>query len=94
MKFSKMFNWVNGPSRAVVLAAIVVLLVLFGREVMSSMSLRAEIHELEHRKEGLLESLASDSVMLRRLNDPAFLEQFARENYLMRRAGEVVYVVD
>lgn len=94
MKFSKIFGWVNGPSRAVVVAVIVVLLALFGREIMASMALRAEIHELEHRKKSLMQSLAADSVMLQSLDDPEFLERFARENYLMRRAGEVVYIID
>jgi cell division protein FtsB len=87
-------TWVNGPSRAIALAVLLVLVVLFGRDVLSSLQLRSEIGDLERRKKGLLDSLAADSVLLRRLDDPEFLEKYARENYLMRKEGEVVYIID
>ncbi len=88
------FGWVNGPSRAVALAALLVLAVLFGRDVLSSLQLRAEIGQLERRKKELQESLAADSVLLRQLDDPEFLERYAREHYLMRKEGETVYIID
>lgn len=93
MRKFKIFGWVNGPSRAIALAALVVLLVLFGRDVLSSWSLRGEIGQLRERKKELLENLAADSVLLERLDDPEFLERYARERYLMRRAGETVYII-
>ncbi len=94
MNVRKIFGWVNGPSRSVALAALVVLVVLFGRDVLSSWHLRSEIADLQRRKQGLLDSLAADSILLRRLDDPEFLERYARERYLMRREGETVYVID
>ncbi len=87
------FGWVNGPSRAVALAVLVVLLVLFGRDVLSSWHLRGEISGLEKQKRELQESLAADSILLRSLDDPEFLERYARERYLMRREGETVYII-
>ena len=87
-------DWVNGPSRAVVFAALLVLVVLFGRDVFSSWHLQREIGELERRKKELQESLAADSVLLRQLDDPEFLERYARERYLMRKDGETVYIID
>jgi cell division protein FtsB len=87
------FGWVKGPSRAIALAVLVVLVVLFGRDVLSSWYLRGEIGRLRERKQELLDSLAADSLLLRRLDDPEFLERYARERYLMRRPGETVYIV-
>ncbi len=94
MKRVKIFGWVNGPSRAIALAALVVLVVLFGRDVLSSWHLRSEIGKLKERKKELQESLAADSVLLQRLDDPEFLERYARERYLMRQEDETVYVVE
>jgi cell division protein FtsB len=88
------FAWINSPSRAIAFAALILLLVIFGREVFSSLQLRAEIAELRRRKTELIESLSSDSVLLRRLDDPEFLERYARERYLMRREGETVYIIE
>lgn len=94
MNIPKIFGWVNGPSRAVALAALVVLLALFGRDVLSSWHLRGEIVGLERRKKALLDSLAADSVLLRNLDDPEFLERYAREHYMMRKQGETVYIIE
>ncbi len=88
------FGWVNGPSRAIALAALLVLVVLFGRDVLSSWHLRGEIARLRAQKTELQRNLAADSVLLRRLDDPEFLERYARERYLMRREGETVYIID
>jgi cell division protein FtsB len=82
------------PSRAVALAVLLVVLVLFGRDVLSSWHLRSEIGELQRRKSELQNNLAADSTLLRNLDDPEFLERYARENYLMRRAGDEVYIID
>jgi cell division protein FtsB len=89
-----LLGWVKGPSRAIALAFLVVLLVLFGRDVLSSWHLQGEISRLRERRRELVDSLAADSILLRRLDDPVFLERYARERYLMRRAGEDVFILD
>jgi cell division protein FtsB len=94
MTTKKIFGWVNGPSRAIALAVLLVLVVLFGRDALSSWHLRREIGELERRKRELQKSLEADSILLRNLDDPEFLERYARERYLMREAGETVYIID
>ncbi len=90
----RLSGWVNGPSRAIALAALLVLLALLGRDVFSSWHLRGEIANLKKRKRELLDSLAADSILLKRLDDPEFLERYARERYLMRKEGETVYIID
>jgi cell division protein FtsB len=87
-------DWVNSPARAIALAMLLVLVVLFGRDVLSSWHLRSEIGELQRRKLELQESLRADSILLRNLDDPEFLERYARERYLMREPGETVFILD
>jgi cell division protein FtsB len=82
------------PQHLLPAAALVIVLVLFGRDVLSSMKVSAEIRELRHRKVELERSIRADSTLLRRLEEPAFLERYAREHYLMRREGETVYVIE
>ena len=72
---------------------VLVVAVLFGRDVLSTMRVRADIRRLRERKEELLQSIAADSALLRSLDDPEQLEHFARERYLMRREGDEVYVI-
>jgi cell division protein FtsB len=94
VNFKKIFGWVNGPSRAIAMATLLIVVVLFGRDILSSWNLRREIGDLKRRKQELLRSLEADSILLRRLDDPEFLERYARERYLMRRAGETVYILE
>ena len=92
-KFGKLFGWVNGPYRALAIVVLTVLLVLFGRDVFESLRVRSDIGTLKNRKAQLERSIAEDSTLLENLGDPDFLEQFARENFLMRKEGEEVYVI-
>lgn len=86
-------GWVNGPYRAAALAVLLVVAVLFGRDLLTSMSVRADIRELRERRRSLEASIAADSTLLENLDDAEFLERYAREHYLMRKEGETVYVI-
>lgn len=92
-KISKLSGWINGPYRALTIVVLAVLLVLFGRDVFESWRVRSEISRLRERKEMLERSIREDSTLLENLDDPEFLEQFAREKFLMRKEGEEVYVI-
>jgi cell division protein FtsB len=92
--FGKIFGWANGPYRAIAIAIVVLLVVLFGRDIREIFGVRAEIGRLNERKEELRRQIAADSTLLENLKDPDFLERFARENYLMRREGEEVYIIE
>lgn len=93
-RFGKIFGWVNGPYRAVAFVVIVILLILFGRDVLESIRVRNEIRRLSNRKEMLEQQIREDSTLLQNLRDPDFLERFAREKYLMRKEGEDVYIIN
>ncbi|MDR0907741.1 MAG: septum formation initiator family protein [Rikenellaceae bacterium] len=91
---ARFFGWADGPYRAIAIAIVVLLVVLFGRDIKDMVGVRAEIIELTERKEELRRQIAADSTLLENLKDPDFLEKFARENYLMRREGEEVYIIE
>ena len=64
-----------------------------GRNLLDRMRLKEDIKELETQKEYYLQRIEDDSTMIENLKDDEFLEQYAREQYLMKRNGEVVYVI-
>lgn len=90
---AKLPSWM-GPSQTLAVAVLVVISVLLGRDVLSSIQVRVEIRDLRREKQQLERTIAADSTLLRQLEDPAFLERYARENYLMRREGDDMYVFD
>jgi cell division protein FtsB len=90
----KALGWINGPYRALAIVLLAVLLVLFGRDAMESFRAQREINDLKKRRLELEQRICRDSTLLRNLDDADFLEQYAREHYLMRKEGEDVYIVE
>ena len=79
----------------ITIAAFIILVAFLDRNNLVSRSkLRGSIRDLERQKEYYLARIAEDSTLLEHLKDDAFLEQFAREHYLMRRDGETLYIVE
>ncbi|MDR2890825.1 MAG: septum formation initiator family protein [Alistipes sp.] len=91
--FGRVSGWVNGPYRAAAFAGLLALLVFFGRDILSTLRVGADIRRLRSQKRELMQSIAADSTLLRNLDDPEFLERYARERYLMRREGDEVYIL-
>lgn len=79
----------------IVLVALFTLwLMLFDRN--SYIGLKAvdrQIVELEEERDFYREKIISDSTVLSRLGDSAFVEQYARETFLMTREGEELYII-
>jgi cell division protein FtsB len=55
--------------------------------------LKVEIRELEAERDYYRGRIEEDSLLLQRLKDDAFLEQYARERYLFRKSGEQLYII-
>ncbi len=79
--------------RVVAIVLIIVVVVFFGRDLFSSLRVRHDIDELEEQRRELMYSIRDDSVLLRSLDDAEFLERYARENFLMRRDSDYVYIL-
>ncbi len=63
-----------------------------GRNLIDRMRLKEDIKELKDQRDYYLEKIAADSMLIENLKDDDFLEEYAREKYLMKRAGEIVYI--
>lgn len=63
------------------------------RNLLQAFRMRRQIRVLEYEKELYLERIERDSILLERLRDDDFLEQYAREHYHMQRKGEKVYII-
>lgn len=55
---------------------------------------RRQLRDLRQEKEYFLQEIARDSLAVWELkNNPEALERLARENYLMKRENEVIYII-
>lgn len=79
----------------VITVLVFVLLMVFfdSNNLLDRWKLNEQIRELNSQKSYYLERIAEDSTILERMKDDAFLEQYAREHYLMRRSDEQIYVI-
>jgi len=79
----------------IVLAAFGLWFLFFDQyNVVDRIRMRSEIRQLESDREYFLEEIARDSLRLHELTtDKENLEKFAREQYLMKKSNEDVFVV-
>lgn len=77
--------------------ALIVFLVLVTfvdkNNLLDNWRLRGKIRDLENQREFYLQKIEEDSVVMENLKDPAFLEQYAREHFYMKRPEEEIYIV-
>lgn len=71
----------------------VLLITVFDKNnLIEAWRLKQDLNELEAQKVYYQEKITQDSTLLENLKDDDFLERYAREHYLMKRDGEVIYV--
>ncbi len=76
------------------LTVFVLLLLFFDRNnVIERIRLKNQIRDLETQRDYYRERIREDSLLIERLKDDDFLEKFARENYLMKRDSDVVFII-
>lgn len=79
---------------AVTFGVFALLVLFFDRSnLIEQWKIRGSIRELEEQKRYYEERIESDSLMMLRLEDDYYLEKFAREQYKMKRKGEIIYVI-
>ncbi|MDR2936450.1 MAG: septum formation initiator family protein [Rikenellaceae bacterium] len=90
-----MKNFFKGNRLLVITILFFLVLVTFvdKNNLVDSWQVRQNIRALEDQKAYYLKKIAEDSAVLENLKDDDYLERFARENYLMKRTGETIYVV-
>ena len=93
MKFTKAFLrdrrlWI------ISIAVFVLLILVFDKNnLIEAWRLKQKINELEAQKDYYQNKITEDSTILENLKDDRFLEQYAREHYLMKREDETIYLL-
>ncbi|MBQ4279816.1 MAG: septum formation initiator family protein [Rikenellaceae bacterium] len=78
----------------IMIAVFVLLITVFDRNnLLDRWKLKEQIRELEGQKEYYQTKITEDSTLLENLKIDSFLEQFAREKYLMKRKDETIFLV-
>ena len=76
-------------------AVFILLITVFDRNnLIDAWKLKQENKELETQKEYYQQKITEDSLILENLKDDRFLEEYAREHYLMKRDGETLYLIE
>ena len=79
----------------ITLASVVLLgVILISRPLYSIIKTSIEIKELNREKATYKNSIRRDSVLIENLKNDEFLEQYAREKYLMQGKDEQVFIVE
>lgn len=56
--------------------------------------LKKDIKMLQNQRDYYLERIREDSMVIEKLRDNDYLEQYAREHFLMKRDSDIVYVLE
>ena len=79
----------------VTIVFFVVLLLFFDRNnFMDRAQIKRDIVDLKEKRDYYLQRIAEDSAVIEMLKDDDYLEQYAREHYLMKRDSDVVYIME
>lgn len=75
----------------VILAVVAVMVYSIYREIMVTLNLRADINQVNQEIATLSEEKESLESQKAKLNDPAYVEQYARGKYKLTKEGETIY---
>ena len=56
--------------------------------------LNKEINELEANQKYYKDEISSDSIKIKKLQNPNMIEKYAREKYYMKRDSEDIYIIE
>lgn len=77
-----------------IIVVIIWLLFFDNNNFLQQIRFSREIKRLESEKEYYLREIEKDSIMLKELeNNPEALERYAREQYLMKKEGEDIFII-
>jgi hypothetical protein len=86
--------WLKNKYFLSVSAFIVWILFFDPRDVFTQMEHHRELKELQVSKAWYQKEIAKETVEIEQLrNDPATIEKYARENYLMKRDNEDIFII-
>ena len=78
----------------ITIAGFILVITVFDKNnLIEAWRLKQKINELEAQKDYYQNKITEDSTILENLKDDRFLEQYAREHYLMKREDETIYLL-
>ncbi len=78
----------------IAIAVFILVITVFDKNnLIEAWRLKQKINELEAQKDYYQNKITEDSTILENLKDDRFLEQYAREHYLMKREDETIYLL-
>ena len=78
----------------IIVAFLLLMTVLDDDNLIDRHRVNRSIKDLERQRDYFHARIVEDSTLLENLRNDAFLEQYARENFRMKRAGETVYLIE
>ena len=86
--------WIKNKYFLSISAFIVWILFFDPRDVFTQMEHRRELKELQASKAWYQNEITKESIEAEQLrNNPAIIEKYARENYLMKRENEDIFII-
>ena len=86
--------WIKNKYFLSISAFIVWILFFDPRDVFTQMEHRRELKDLQASKAWYQNEITKESIEAEQLrNNPAIVEKYARENYLMKRENEDIFIV-
>ncbi|MGC8864391.1 MAG: FtsB family cell division protein [Bacteroidales bacterium] len=94
--FTSLARWPFQHYRWILLGLFLVYMFFFDRySVINQVKIHRELRELQSKSEWYRQQTDSYREQLQQvLNNPEATERFVRENYLMQRPGEKVFIID
>jgi len=90
----KIFKIARNKYVIVTLVAIVWIVFFDDHNLLSQVKTKKEVNSLEQKKEYYQEEISNDSEMLHRIRtDTAFIQAYGREEYLMKKDGEEIFLI-
>lgn len=77
----------------IIVVFVLVIAVFDQNNLIDRWRLSKRITDLEEKKQYYIERITEDSLLLENLADDRFLEQYAREHFLMKREGELIFIL-
>ncbi|MBI9034016.1 MAG: septum formation initiator family protein [Bacteroidales bacterium] len=94
MIWSKLFRLLKTKWGIASLFFVVWFLFMAKNNYLEHRRMRQRVNELEAEKGYLQGEISKDSLMLENLKDKKALERYGRENYLMKKADEDIYLIE
>lgn len=94
MKIPFIPKWLKNKYTIATISFVIIIVFLDRNDIFSQFERRDRLKKLESSKQYLTDKINEETHLLKQLeNNPAVIEKFAREKYLMKKDGEDIYIV-